>query len=214
MTATELETAIDLLRLAAAYDVAADWEKAMADANDHLWSVLRNNIGTPMWQVMARPDVKQAMREPFLGAAQRTIAQVMAAWQGDPNDPELARIVKTVNHNAVAARAAIKKAATKDLAQMDVNLQALGKKMGLQAQYAVQNSDKKSATLVKIQGHEGDKIWWGPHAQCSTCQALHGTKIPAGEEFDANIGPRKLATYGPLMGPPRHPSCTCQIKLA
>lgn len=49
-------------------------------------------------------------------------------------------------------------------------------------------------------------------AVCSHCKGLHGMVIGPGEQFPANAGAMKLKVYkGKLLGPPRHPSCRCQI---
>lgn len=212
---TELALAHDLLELAKKYDAGKAWDKAFADTIEHILLVAENNPNKDLKAILARPDMQEAVTEPFVAAGIETLEAVHQAWTAE-GQADLDRVVKNVHANLKSAPDRIRKAmlgGPRD--EMAVRLKKLAKDMQLRAQYAVDYAQKRSATvkLLEEAGPKAQKTWAAKDPQCSACKALVGTTIKVSATFSLTAGGLKLGSFGPLIGPPRHPNCKCYLEI-
>lgn len=213
-------TALDLLALAANYNAGQAWKDALDTAIGHVILVAENNPTKPLSQILKRPDIKEALTWPFARADAETVAAVREAWIdaiGDElvPDDDLAEILSNVKHNTVTAPGRLRKAIAKGPKdQMADRLKKLADDLVRRAEFAVEYSGKRAATLAQLQAapETAMKTWLRNPASksCKWCIALDGTTIPVGDLFTLNGFP----SFQPLVGPPRHPRCQCRLEIS
>src|SRR3954471_14229357 len=109
----QVHAALDLLALARRYDAGLAWEQALSDAVEHILVVVGNNPGRTLREILNRPDIRQAISDPFAHAGAETLQAVREAWYQQAGGLELPsedleRTLETVRANTVAAPLRIK----------------------------------------------------------------------------------------------------------
>ena len=215
-----VRTALELLALAANYDAGQAWKAALKDAVGHVLLVVQNNPTKPMSQILRRPDIKEALTYPFAQAGAMTVAAVREAWYeaaGDlliPDD-DLTEILDNVRSNTTTAPRRLRQAIAKGPRdQLSDRLKKLSDDLVRRAEFAVEYSGKRATTLSKL--HElpetAMKTWHrNPLSKsCKYCIALDGTSIPVGDLFVI----KGWKSFQPLLGPPLHPRCRCELEIS
>lgn len=219
----EIPFALQLLALARQYDAGEAWGKAMSDAITHITLVANNNPGKPLKILLQRPDVREAMTVPFAQAGAETLASVRQVWLeelGDviASDVDLNRTLRTVRRNTVLAPRRLREAIlTGDREELGERLQKLATSLRRRAELSVEFARDRAKTIKLLaEAPPGATKTW--HAKdhdnlCSWCNDLDGQTIGIKAEFPNKVGDKKLATYGKLTGPPRHPNCQCELTI-
>lgn len=86
---------------------------------------------------------------------------------------------------------------------------------GVAAQRGYTDSMIASYAELEDFGYRLRKVWLANFVNndpCEHCRALHGVEVGLHEEFPLPTL-RKLAVYGDLKGPPRHPRCRCYLAI-
>jgi hypothetical protein len=191
----------------------------MASAIEHILLVVENNPKKPLKQILARPDVRQAMSDPFARAGAETLQAVREAWDGHAGgdrlpDHDLMKTLQTVRANTIAAPARIRHVVLNGHREsMDRRLRTLSGKMMRSAEMSVEFADNRAYTLKTLHGAPKGamKTWrslnW--ENRCEHCEHLDGTTIPVNDIFQTSV-----ATYGPLIGPQLHPHCQCWLEVS
>lgn len=214
-----LRTTLELLALAANYDAGQAWKRALNDAVGHVLLVVQNNPGKPLSQILRRPDIKEALTYPFAQAGAETLAAVREAWYDAAGDlvlPEddLSEILTNVRSNTVTAPQRLRKAIAKGPKdQLSDRLKKLSNDLIRRAEFAVEYSGKRAATLAQLEGQPETamKTWRrNPESKsCKYCIALDGVTIPVGQLFHLD----DFKSFQPLVGPPLHPRCACELDI-
>lgn len=211
---SDLRLAGDLIKLAVTIDVQQTWLEAAYEAATHVVLVLGNNPQKKLKEILARPDVKEALTYPFKEAGLQTVAAMNETWklvapEADKTDLKLA--IKSVRKNARQASSRMRKAVLLGPDKFPGEAEKIAKEYARRAQMSIDYVQKKAETMKAVNSGGTHKTWMGPQAQCSACQALHGTTIPIHALFDPQAGGLNLGTFGALVGPPRHPFCKCYL---
>lgn len=221
--------------------VTASWSAAGKTAAHHLLLVAANNPldangnGKTAAQLLRRPDMQQAMTEPFVDAAQKTSEAVRAAveqgWRigGQQaaqalaglgthgydllleDDEVMQSVLADVQKNMDSTRQRLSQAFAQEdkqaaLAKATADLER-------RAKYSVEYALRRSAEerRAKEYAMAGMGLMWVSRLAantCSYCLALHGQVIPPGGTFESDT---KLGIYHDLKCPPRHPNCQCVV---
>lgn len=211
------------------------WEDANKDALALLIPVVQNNPGKTPAQIMARPDVAEAVTAPYKAAAVaaekalREAADAAAAdsikrirgefklmgqaWEGAEPDATLVdQLAKDLHGNAKAMRSRYL-SAMKDRETFAAKAKVIAEDAARRARYSTSGAVGDAATTTRTDAFAkaGLNMMWLSRLDvltCSECRALHGIVIAPGGEFDHGM----LRIYGGfLAGPPRHPSCRCVL---
>lgn len=78
--------ALTLVSLADAQTAAKAWHEALSDALNHVLLVIGNNPSKPVRVVLLRPDVREALSEPFVSAGVETVMAIREAWDKAAGD--------------------------------------------------------------------------------------------------------------------------------
>lgn len=221
--------------------VEALWEQANTEALSHLTIVLRNNPHKTKAAILARPDVQSALRYPYEQAAQQSeeivrkawkageaeavkmvkgeFKLLKAAWAGHEVDETLLdSLVGDLYANAEAMRERLGEALTNPGSKgVAASLNGLASNARLRASYTVSTAVWGVSTEVRDSAIDKaglNKMWVAvlDEKTCSHCKALNGMILAPGKQFPINAGKTALKAYrGILLGPPRHPSCRCQL---
>lgn len=203
-----------------AAQVETEWAKQVGRAIKHVLLVIKNNPEKNAAEILARPDVQEALTKPVLQAGQFTMSRIFAAWDNE-NGPTpsnyLDSIVADVMRNTVTAPARLQQVVSMDLKQTESAMRKvavdLARRSGLGVRVAeVRASAERDLVSLVEAGHAHKR--WVAHLDentCSHCASLHNMVIPALDSFPADAGERYLRVYQDLLGPPRHPRCRCRL---
>jgi hypothetical protein len=161
------------------------------------------------------------MTLPFSYAGAETLAAVRQAWLDELGDivaseVDLNRTLRTVRRNTVLAPRRLRDTILEGGHEgLQDRLEKLATSLRRRAELSVDFARSRAHTLKVL--HDAPpgatKTW---HARdwdnlCSWCNNLDGKTIPVKSEFPNSFDGHKLATYGKLIGPPRHPNCQCWL---
>lgn len=216
--------------------ITALWEKANAEAAEHLNLVVSNNPAKDPEKIIKRPDVQEAMKAPFLEAAKASEALLKKAWaesekgavkqakaefkligaewKGHESDEALLNdLVGDLYANAKGARTRYE-AALRDGATPS-QIEKCNKGAPVRARYTLSVGVWSIAQLVRetacmLAGINRRWVSRNDANTCKWCKALHGKVVAPGQPFPKGKG---LKTYKnkPLWRPPRHPNCRCVV---
>lgn len=226
----ELAVSLDLL-----------WEQANAEALSFLTIVIKNNPKKAKSAILARPDIREALRYPYEQAARQseelireawkasevdTVQKVKAelkllgeAWQGYETDTALLdAVVADLHKNARAMRGRYTQALNQPNEGLAKRLKVITDDVKRRAVYSGSTAVWGVATQVRDSAFAKtglNKMWLAvlDDRTCSHCRGLHKKVVGPGEQFPAQIeGAPQLKVYrNVLFGPPRHPNCRCVI---
>jgi hypothetical protein len=197
-----------------------EWAKQAKRAIDHVLLVIGNNPTQPIQEILARPDIQQALHVPFQEAGAFTLAQVKEVWAaaGGPDQSDyLDQLLTDVYKNTVLAPARMQQAMTQgDSSLIQSRMTKVAADLARRNSYSVRVAEVRARTekdLLAIAALGQRKMWQSKldESTCSYCAALHGQIIDVLEPFPADAGGTKLRVYGDLLGPPRHPRCRCRL---
>lgn len=215
--------------------VGALWEEANKDALALLIPVVKNNPGKTPAQIMARPDVLEAVTHPYQQAATASATAIQEAsskaaadtikrlkaefkvsgldWAGAAADDTLVgQFIEDLNRNASVMRERFE-AAMQDRETFAAKAQTIAADAARRARYSTSGAvgDTVTATRTDAFANGGLNMMWLSRMDtltCSVCRGLHGTVIAPGAEFAHGL----LPVYGDFLGgPPRHPNCRCVL---
>jgi len=203
--------------------------------------VMENNPRKPLEDILVRPDVQLALTQPFSDAASQTVDLMDSAWRAGSKigSEEASKMLKDLGLegvqkgkasvstlNSLKADVWKNSASAKDrlIEAMQGDREGLSDRLGkvtrdlqrratIGIDVAVKESYAQSAMATYAQNGAAGKTWHShiDEKTCSHCQGLDGITVAVGETFPEYTGTRVLGTYGPLLGPPRHPSCRCWL---
>lgn len=216
--------------------VAALWNEANGDNLTLLVQVLRNNPGKTLDQIIARPDVKEALIDPYLEAAEKSEKVLRQAWDasvdnatkhvkgelalikqewagGEADEGVLDQLIGDLHANAEGMQKRLL-AAMKDRETFAQRVKMLSDDSARRARYsttvAVGSADsslrRKAFALI------GLHMRWRARMDdrtCKECRRLNGMVV-SGTKQQFPHGDLKVYK-GVLYGPPRHPSCRCVL---
>ena len=206
--------------------VEALWEKANKESLAFLNLILSNNPAKTPAQILARPDIQEALRQPYEEAAEKSedllrkawaeseadavkkvkgeFKQTKEDWKGHEADSDLLdAVVLDLHKNAKAMRsrysAALKEPGEKGLAY---RLKMITQDAKRRAGYSLTTVTWGAVTSTRDSAFQKaglNKMWVSrdwPN-RCSHCKALHGTVVGPGEQFPhAHPGLPVLGVYG------------------
>lgn len=228
--------------------VAGKWDKATHEAFDYISLVLTNNshhgifvptqegepvnlkslvLSKPIGELLARPDVVEAMKVLENAAADSAVQIAKAAEKGsawadkrtgittDLSPTFVDAVTLDLERNAKSFPKRIAQAAATGglsllLDEMNKIAADLKRRSYMSATVAIHNAYNQS-----LRDAWGDVVWnasLSKNRTCLVCASLHGELVSGTQEFDAT------ATYGTakppnvyisLHAPPRHPFCAC-----
>lgn len=203
--------------------------------------MLQNNPHKSKDQILKRPDVQSALRQPYEQAAAASEKILKAAWdaaeaetlkkvkgefkllkedwKGHETDKALLdSLVGDLHANAKAMRSRYREILMNPSSKgLGARLLSLGSDARLRASYSTSVAIWGVASQVRDSAFSLaglNKMWIAvlDGVTCSHCRGLHGMVIPAGRQFPVDVGSKPLKVYkGKLFGPPRHPRCRCVI---
>lgn len=200
-------------------NAATEWVAAIQEGINHLKLVISNNTDQTLSDILARPDVQEALNEAGQAGAQAVINQLQETWtenSGDPNSPYLASLISDAqdNGNTFAARMTTA-LSTADRDQVNrILLRDRIRASAAQSVAEVRSHTEAVSNTYSLAG--GTQVQWVSHIDektCSACVALNGTIVSIGASFNPNLGNLKVSPYFNLVGPPRHPNCRCRLSL-
>jgi hypothetical protein len=217
--------------------IEKEWAKANAETLTFIKLVMKNNPTKALDDILARPDVQQALTQPYEMAALASktiieeawsdsssnavkrakgeIALIKGKWKGWTEDRTLVnRLLKDVQVNSKAMRKRLIAAMAED--DYGTALDKAANDITLRNRYTIQAAVWGAARMVRDSAFAAAGLnsqWvarFGPN-MCSNCKALHGHVVGPGEEFPHEFDhvPVLKVYNGILLGPPRHPNCEC-----
>ena len=217
---------------------AKEWHAELKAAVDYIKLVRGNNLKRGE-AVYDRPDVKFAIAQATEAAAKLAGERVDAGWTKGYNlgvDHALSEAVKV---GVPAPEAVVLQSPLLDKLKGDASnlagdankkfrqasgaenwdeaLDKLLKAYRLRGQMIAEASVKQAHAAAKaecLKGGDTDAMWVAQlgGTPCSHCMRLHGTVRAWGAAFpDEFYDLPHLGTWGPLLGPPRHPNCRCVL---
>lgn len=217
------------------------WQDANTEALNFLNLVLGNNNTKTPNQVLARPDVQQALRTPYEEAAAKSEAILRKAWSkaaadalekgraeakslgldardADPEFSEdlLDAVISDMRQNAKAMRGRVKDALNSPSGQRTARLRGTTDDVVRRARYSAHTALWGVSGLVK----EGlarllgiSRMWVAvlDSKTCQNCLNLHGTVVAYKDPFPIPHGFKVYLDV--LHGSPLHVGCRCQIVL-
>lgn len=211
------------------------WAQAANEVSYLISTIVENNPKKTPAQVMARPDVKLAIKELYQKAATQAEDLLTAAWDESaentrkkvlselkergidtssggplpsPDRSVLAMLIKDIHTNADTAAQTYG-----DYLEKDYSKESIAKassSMVRRATYSTQGSAWNAASSMRMALFSFfgiHKRWVAKldYRTCSACRWLDGQAIPAYGEFPH---PKGVKIYGPkLLAPPLHPHC-------
>ena len=201
-----------------AAQVEQEWLRQAKRAIKHVLVVLKNNPQKPVSDIFSRPDVLQALSQPFQEAAEFTLRHLVAVWeeQGAPSSGYLDQLIADVMRNSILASSRMQRVIYADRDSADLSMNKIGADLARRAGLGVRVAEVRSRAerdLLAIAAKGQYKRWVSrlDAATCSECSALHGMVLHVLEEFPADAGGREVRVYRDLLGPPRHPRCRCRL---
>jgi hypothetical protein len=212
------------------------WDNETHAAIRHVLLVLGNNPGRAE-QVMRRPDVQHVIQDAASRLRDRLQKTTGSAWaagvmtgqqhgieasillglqpgDGEPDESQLDVLRADASRIASDLQAQLLAAITSDAPEDD--LEKARRRTKLRAKLVTEAATKQGARQAKVavlRSTNTLKMWAADfaHNPCSTCIALHGTTAEWDAEFPHDVTSHHLGTHGPLLGPPRHPNCGCDL---
>lgn len=200
-----------------AAEVQDEWQKQAAKAIGHVSVVMENNPGKQMSEILSRPDVLQALNDPFVAAGQFTVEKVIQVWQEQDGPEDSAyrdSLTADVLRNSLTASARMQQVLYAGKGK--IGMQKVAKDLARRAMLSVRVAEVRAAAerdLLAIAAKSQLKRWVS-HLDgntCSDCRELHGQVLHVLEEFPADAGGNVSRVYRDLLGPPRHPHCRCRL---
>lgn len=221
--------------------VVALWDAASEESLAFLNLILKNNPLKSPQQILARPDVQEALREPYETAAEKSEELLRKAWAESEADSVqmlkgefklwkegwkghaadlglLDSLVSDLHKNAQAMRTRYRTALISPQKDLKASLSGIAKDASRRAGYSLSVAVWGAATSVRDSAYARaglNKMWVSrmDEKTCTHCVRLHGKVVGPGEEFPKDTpGAAFLKVYGgKLLGPPRHPNCRCVI---
>ncbi len=217
--------ALEILSLASAQTAEKRWKDALDDSIKHVLLVVANNPRKSMRLILARPDVRRAISEPFADAGAETVVAIRQAWQSQAGDAEidatdLEALIRDARRNATVmprVMASILRT-TSDRSTLAKSLRVLADDYTRRAGFGVHYASQRARNLrLEAKAPPGSKKqWWGPPwaNQCAFCAGSHGTVVDLGKDFPLTAGGVTLKPYGgALPAPPAHPRCRCRLRI-
>jgi len=226
VTVSRSDIALSLVLLAKAKPalyasaVETEWAKQAARAIKHLSLVLKNNPGKSVAEILQRPDVQQALHEPFQTAGKYTLGQVQLVWneaKGPASSEYLDQLMSDVVRTSAVSSSLMQRTINEgDRESIVDRMKKLAASLALRNGLTIRVAEVRAITehdLLEIAKSHSHKKWVSKNddSTCSSCHGLHGMVIPILEEFPADVGDRPLHVYKDLLGPPRHPRCRCKL---
>lgn len=197
-----------------------EWARQVKRAIHHVMLVISNNPERPLTDILARPDIQQALHMPFQQAGLYTLRQVKKVWEeaaGPEPSEYLSQLYGDVTKNSILSSARMHQALTQGpRASIQGRMNRVGADLARRAGLSVRVAQVRAQTekdLLKISQQGKQKMWVSrmDESSCSACKALHGSIRPVLVEFSHSAGERSLRVYRDLLGPPRHPNCRCRL---
>ena len=195
-----------------------EWSKSIEEGIDHLKLVVANNPGKPLVEMLSRPDVLDALRYAGIEGSKTLSDYLTKLWMdngGLPDAPYLQSVLSDMQRNGLsfaprmldalksAERSQLQTIISRDQIRAAAAESVIQTRAGMESRLRVYK--KIGVTHVKWLTRHKDNI------PCSACEALDGSIVSIGEEFDITAGNLNTPVYFDLTCPPRHPSCRCRI---
>lgn len=195
-----------------------EWSKSIEEGIDHLKLVVSNNPGKSLTEILGRPDVLDALKYAGLEGFKSLSEYLTNLWidkGGLPDAPYLNSVIADAQRNGLsfaprmlsalqaANRSQLQSIISRDQVRVAAAESVIKTRASMESRLRVYK--KIGVTHVKwLTSHKNN-------TPCSACEALNGSIVPIGEEFDTSAGNLNTPVYFDLTCPPRHPNCHCRI---